>query len=51
MTSPSKIGSQPPLDIFPWPKGWKLTALEDAILAIPAAILSDEEAIWFGDSC
>jgi len=33
------------LDIFPWPKGWKLTALEDAILAIPAAILSDEEAI------
>jgi len=45
MTPPGKIASQPPGQIFPWPKGWKLTALEDAILAIPAAILSDDEVI------
>lgn len=40
-----KIASQPPGDVFPWPTGWQLTALDEVIIAVPAAILSDEETI------
>jgi hypothetical protein len=40
-----KIAHQPPCEIFPWAKGWQLTALDEAILAIPAAIISDSEVI------
>ena len=31
--------------MFPWPKGWQLTALDEAIIAGPAAILGDNEPI------
>jgi hypothetical protein len=40
-----KIAHQPPGEMFPWAKGWQLTALDEAIIAVPAAILSDNEAI------
>ena len=45
MSQDAKTAHQPPGQIFPWPKGWKLTALDEAILAIPAAILSDNDII------
>jgi hypothetical protein len=40
-----KVAHQPPGEVFPWPKGWQLTALDEAIIAVPAAILSDSEVI------
>jgi hypothetical protein len=40
-----KIAHQPPGEVFPWAKGWQLTALDEAIIAVPAAILGDDEAI------
>jgi hypothetical protein len=40
-----KIAHQPPGAIFPWPTGWQLTALDEAIIAVPAAILGDNETI------
>ncbi|MFN8177765.1 MAG: hypothetical protein U0167_07555 [bacterium] len=40
-----KIASQPVGELFPWPKGWRLTALDEAIIAVPAAILGDTETI------
>jgi hypothetical protein len=43
--SGEKIAHQPPGEVFPWAKGWQLTALDEAILAVPAAILSDNETI------
>src|SRR3954463_4474295 len=45
--SPSgdKIAAQPPGEIFPWPRLTRLTALEDAVLAIPAATLGKDEKI------
>src|SRR5262249_7141311 len=27
---PEPVASQPPGEVFPWPKGWKLTALDEA---------------------
>jgi hypothetical protein len=32
-----KIAHQPPGEVFAWPKGWQLTALDEAILAVSAA--------------
>ncbi|MCE9560865.1 MAG: hypothetical protein K8U57_02310 [Planctomycetes bacterium] len=40
-----KIASQPPGEVFPWATGWQLTALDEAIIAVPAAILDDNETI------
>jgi hypothetical protein len=40
-----KVAHQPPGEVFPWAKGWRLTALDEAIIAVPAAILSDSETI------
>jgi hypothetical protein len=40
-----QIASQPPGEIFPWPKGWKLTALDEVVLLVPAQILSEDEPI------
>jgi hypothetical protein len=37
--------SQPPGKVFPWPKGWQLTALDEAILAVPAAVIGGREII------
>ena len=45
MSNPTKIGHQAPGKFFAWPNRWRLTALQDAILAIPAAILSEDEVI------
>lgn len=39
------VAHQPPGQLFPWTKGWQLTALDEAIIAVPAAILGDNEAI------
>lgn len=40
-----KVAHQPPGEVFPWAKGWRLTALDEAMIAVPAAILGDNEAI------
>lgn len=40
-----KVAHQPPGEVFPWPKGWQLTALDEAIIAVPAAIIGDNEII------
>jgi hypothetical protein len=39
------IAHQPPGDVFPWPTGWRLTALDEVIIAIPAAVIGNHEAI------
>jgi hypothetical protein len=40
-----KVAHQPPGEVFPWPKRWRLTALDETIIAVPAAILGDNEVI------
>jgi hypothetical protein len=40
-----KVARQPPGEVFPWAKGWRLTALDEAMITVPAAILGDNEAI------
>jgi hypothetical protein len=45
MAEEPKIAHQPPGEVFPWPNGWQLTALDEAVLAVPAAILTDDETI------
>src|SRR5262245_39036610 len=42
---PESVASQPPGAVFPWKKGWKLTALDEAVLVVPAQILGDDEPI------
>jgi hypothetical protein len=42
---PEPVAHQPPGEVFPWPKGWKLTALDEVVLLVPAQILSDDEPI------
>jgi hypothetical protein len=37
--------SQPPGEVFPWPKGWQLTAVDEVILVLPAALIDDRETI------
>ena len=39
------VAHQPPGEVFAWPRAWQLTALDEAILAVPAAIISDSEVI------
>ena len=43
--SGAKVAHQPPGEVFPWPVGWQLTAIDEAIIAVPAAILTDSEVI------
>jgi hypothetical protein len=45
MAEEPKVAHQPPGEVFAWPKGWRLTALDEAILAVPAAILADTETV------
>ncbi len=45
MVEEPKVAHQPPGEVFPWPKGWRLTALDEAILAAPAGILAENETI------
>jgi hypothetical protein len=40
-----QVAHQPPGEVFPWPKGCQLTALDEVILAVPVAILTDSEDI------
>ncbi|MGL6097312.1 MAG: hypothetical protein ACRC7O_16125 [Fimbriiglobus sp.] len=40
-----KVAHQPPGVVFPWPKCWRLTAIDEAMIAVPAAILTDGETI------
>jgi hypothetical protein len=40
-----KVAHQPPGEVFPWAKGWRLTALDEAKIAVPAAILGDNQTI------
>ena len=40
-----KIAHQRLGEVFPWPKGWRLTAIDEAIIAVPAAIIGDNEVI------
>ena len=44
-SSGEKIASQPPGEMFPWPRLTRLTMLEDVVLAIPAATLGKDEQI------
>lgn len=39
------VASQPPGVPFPWPRSTRLLALEDMVLAIPAAVLGEKERI------
>jgi hypothetical protein len=43
--SSSQIAHQEPGEVFPWPKEWRLTALDEAVLAVPTALLADHETI------
>jgi hypothetical protein len=36
---------QPPGEVFPWPKGWRITAIDEAMIAIPTAIIGDDEVV------
>jgi hypothetical protein len=39
------IAHQPPGEIFPWPKGTILTAVDDVVLALPVALFGPDEPI------
>jgi hypothetical protein len=39
------IAHQPPGDIFPWPKGIVLTAVDDVTIALPKAIFENDAPI------
>lgn len=39
------IASQPPGEVFPWAKGWRLTAIDEAVVMVPAQVLSNDEPI------
>jgi len=43
--SGEKIAHQPPGQIFPWPRGTVLTALDEATIALPMAIFGKDEPI------
>jgi hypothetical protein len=36
---------QPPGEVFPWPKGWRITAIDEAMIAIPTATIGDDEVV------
>jgi len=40
-----KIAHQPPGQIFPWPQGTVLTALDEATIALPMALFGKDEPI------
>lgn len=40
-----RVALQPPGAVFPWPKLTTLTALEEVIIGVPAAILGSTEVI------
>ncbi len=49
LTAPEKAGPeiahQPPGQVFPWPQGTTLTALDEATIALPLAIFGKDEPI------
>ena len=48
-TAPAKteesVASQPPGEVFPWPQGTVLTALDEATIALPMAIFDNDQPI------
>ena len=40
-----EIAHQPPGEVFPWSKGVRLVAVDDVTLAIPAAMINEDEQI------
>src|SRR3954464_11788506 len=44
-TAAETIAHQPPGEVFPWPKGTVLTALDEATIALPMAIFGKDEPI------
>ncbi len=34
-----EVALQPPGEVFPWSKGWVLTAVDEVVLALPKALL------------
>jgi hypothetical protein len=45
MTQPDSVAHQPLGEVFPWPKGTVLTALDEATIALPIAIFGKDEPI------
>src|SRR3954447_10073228 len=43
--APDPIAKQPAGEVFPWPRDTTLTALDEAVLALPKAILGPSEVI------
>jgi hypothetical protein len=43
--APERVAHQPLGEVFPWPKRWRLTAIDEAIIAVPVAILGDNDTI------
>src|SRR3978361_2209769 len=44
-TTAEPVATQPPGEVFPWPKGTTLTSLDEAMIALPKAILGPYETI------
>lgn len=44
-TTADPVATQPPGKVFPWPRGTTLTSLDEAVLALPKAILGPDETI------
>ena len=45
MTQGDPIAHQPPGEVFPWPKGTKLIAVDEATIALPMALFGKDERI------
>ena len=43
--SRTSVAVQPPGAVFPWPRGTTLTALDEAVLALPRALVGPDEVI------
>ena len=40
-----EVALQPPGEVFPWPKGTVLTAVDDVVLALPMALLAGDQPL------
>jgi hypothetical protein len=45
VTSEQPMATQPPGEVFPWPRSTTLTSLDETVLALPKAILGPDEPI------
>ena len=39
------LAHQPPGEVFPWPEGTDLTALDEVVIALPVALFGEHEPI------